>query len=494
MSEVSNRLLNSTSKGPRVPAALVLADGTSYAGFAPAARGEVCGEVCFNTSMTGYPEVLTDPSYAGQIVTMTYPQIGNYGVCLDDVQRSTVALSGFVVHDMCTRPSNWRSQESLPDFLKENGVVAIEGIDTRSLVRHIRETGAQQAIISTEDLDVKSLRAKLSKQPSLTDHNFVSDVSTEERHAYDATNLPKGHEFALAAPEKATHHVVVYDCGVKDGILEGLVRSGCELEVVPWDTPAEDVLAKHPDGVFVSNGPGDPEKVEGTYSQVERLLGNVPFFGICLGHQMLTKACGARIEKLKYGHHGGNQPVENLLTGRVEITAQNHGFGQVFDSLGPIVPDLSGGYEDHQSDLRFWATHHIAPVVQNKKVGRIKLTHVNLNDGTPEGMACLDIPAFSVQYHPEANPGPTDAHYLFTAFCRLMDGRDDYLDIDIAEDRLHGWKFGEDEGSAVKVAHPGYEAAAEEAAKRHAAQEGQRFGGASDGTRDDARGKENAHA
>lgn len=447
-----------------------------YSGYAPAAQGEVYGEVCFNTSMTGYLEVLTDPSYAGQIVAMTYPQIGNYGVCTSDMQRDHIALSGFIVHDMCTLPSNWRSNESLPDFLKEHNVVAIEGIDTRSLVRHIREAGAKQAVISTTDLNKESLLSKLLKQPSLTDHNFVADVSCAHAHAYGSQDLPKEHSFAMADPLPPAHHVVVYDCGVKDGILEGLVRSGCKIEIVPWNTPAEDVLAKHPDGVFVSNGPGDPEKVEGTYSQVKKLLGKVPFFGICLGHQMLTKACGATIEKLKYGHHGGNQPVENLLTGRVEITAQNHGFGQVFSSLGSLVPDQSDGISEHHDDLRFWAKRHVAPVVDNPRVGRIKLTHVNLNDGTPEGMACLDIPAFSVQYHPEACPGPTDAHYLFTAFNRLMDGRDDYLDIDIAKDRLNGWKFGKQEGSEIKVSHPGYEAAVAQAAKRHAQTEDKQLG------------------
>lgn len=492
MSTISEQLLAHTSKHSNAKALLVLADGTTYRGFAPASRGEVFGEVCFNTSMTGYLEVLTDPSYAGQIVAMTYPQIGNYGVCPDDVQRDRVALSGFVVHDMCTEPSNWRSQESLPDFLKRHNVVAIEGIDTRSLVRHIRETGAQQAVLSTEDDDVESLMKKLAAQPSLVDHNFVSDVSREQPQEYHASDMPQGHDFALKAPAGATHHVVVYDCGVKDGILEGLARSGCDLEIVPWNTPAEAVLAKHPDGVFVSNGPGDPDRVEGTYSQVGKLLGKVPFFGICLGHQMLSKACGARIEKLKYGHHGGNQPVENLLTGRVEITAQNHGFGQVFDSLGPLVPEESDGVTEHAHDLRFWTERHVAPVVQNDKVGRIKLTHVNLNDGTPEGMACLDIPAFSVQYHPEANPGPTDAHYLFTAFGRLMDGRDDYLDIDIAADRLHGWKFEEDEGEAVKINPPGYEAAVTAAAKRHVQEE--KNLGANPATPDQASGKENTNA
>ena len=231
----------------------------------------------------------------------------------------------------------------------------------------------------------------------------------------------------------------------------GLSRQGtdalCRLGTLagPWQEvlAAAEVLALNPDGVFLSNGPGDPEAVEGTYSQVEKLLGKVPVFGICLGHQMMGKAAGAGIEKLKYGHRGGNHPVMNLRTGRVEITAQNHGFDILFPSLGPLVPELSGGFKGHEDDLRFWARAGIAPVVDNARFGRIQLTHVNLNDGTAEGVAFLDIPAFSVQYHPEASPGPTDAHYLFTAFSRLMDGRDDFLDIDIAQDRLAGWKFGE---------------------------------------------------
>ena len=243
-------------------------------------------------------------------------------------------------------------------------------------------------------------------------------------------------------PAEPRFKVVVYHCGVKRSILDGLVASGCELTVVPWDTPAEEVLAMGPDGVFLSNGPGDPEAVGETYRQAEKLLGRVPLFGICLGHQMMAKAAGAEIDKLKFGHHGGNHPVQNLLTGRVEVTAQNHGFCPCFQSLGALVPELSGGATEHVEDLREWGRRGIAPVVANERFGRIRLTHVNLDDGTAEGFAFLDVPAFSVQYHPEAAPGPTDAHYLFTAFARLMEGRDDYLDIDIATDRLSGWKFG----------------------------------------------------
>lgn len=451
-SDLAQRIMSRTSKGCASAAILMLADGTVFYGRACGAAGTACGEVCFNTSLEGYFEVLTDPSYAGQIVTMTYPQIGNYGIDLADVQSafpgsaergaSTPALRGMIVHDMCHTPSNWRSCVSVPDYLKDNNIVAVEGIDTRALVRHLRDNGAQQGIISTEIFDLTELAAKLAEAPTLVGENLVKTVSCADEYPYAAADLPAAHAFADAAPAPVKYRVVVYDCGIKRGILEGLVRVGCELTVVPWNTPASRVLEMHPDGVFLSNGPGDPDAVEETYAQVQELIGKVPLFGICLGHQMISLACGAQMEKLKFGHRGGNQPVMNLISHRVEITAQNHGFGLLFPSLGPLVPELSGGFRGHEDDLRFWVRAGIAPVVQNERFGRIQLTHVNLNDGTAEGIAFLDIPAFSVQYHPEANPGPTDAHYLFTAFARLMEGREDYLDIDIAADRLAGWKFG----------------------------------------------------
>ena len=424
----------------------MLEDGSVFEGFSCAAEGEVFGEVCFNTSLEGYLEVISDPSYAGQIITMTYPQIGNYGVNSDDLQADSLALRGLVVHDMCFTPSNWRSEMSLPDYLMQNNVVAIAGIDTRALTMHLRDHGAQRGVISTTDLDTESLLTKVRASEGVVGVNLARTVSRVEASSYDA--LPASHAFAVADARPATYKVVAYDCGVKKSILQGLIRVGCSLMVVPWDTPAEEVLALDPDGVFLSNGPGDPEAVRETYTQVEKLIGKVPLFGICLGHQMISLASGAEMEKLKYGHRGGNQPVMNLLTGRVEITAQNHGFGLLFDSLGPLVPELSGGMSDHVSDLRFWSERRIAPVVQNERFGRIRLTHVNLNDGTAEGIAFLDHPVFSVQYHPEASPGPTDAHYLFTAFTRLMDGDSDYLGIDIATDRLAGWVFGAEEGEA----------------------------------------------
>ncbi len=440
MSELSQSILEKTSKGKRSPALLVLEDGTAFTGLACGAPGETFGEVCFNTSLEGYLEVITDPSYAGQIITMTYPQIGNYGVNRDDVQRDELALRGLVVRDLCETPSNWRSTVSLPAFLKENGVVAIEGVDTRALTRHIRDNGAMRAGLSTEDLSVASLLEKVRASESIVGVNLAKTVSVDATTSF--MRPAPTHDFALApaAPEKR-FSVVAYDCGAKDSIIRNLEAAGAEVTIVPWNTPAQDVLALEPDGVFLSNGPGDPDAVGETYTQVGELLGKVPLFGICLGHQMLSKAAGAKMEKLKFGHRGGNQPVMNLLSGRVEITAQNHGFGQVFESLGPIIPELSGGYSSHVSDLRTWAERKLAPVVANEKYGRIQLTHINLNDGTPEGMAFLDVPAFSVQYHPEASPGPTDAHYLFTAFMRLMAGESDYLKIDIAKDRLAGWKF-----------------------------------------------------
>ncbi|MEG0070484.1 MAG: glutamine-hydrolyzing carbamoyl-phosphate synthase small subunit [Raoultibacter sp.] len=439
MSKISDKLLEHTSKPVAKPALLVLEDGSVFFGTSAAAEGEVFGEICFNTSLEGYLEVISDPSYAGQIITMTYPQIGNYGVNCHDLQAETPALRGLVVHDMCTTPSNWRSQISLPDYLRQQQVVAIEGVDTRALTRHIRDCGAQRAVLSTLDLTVGSLLAKVRKSESIVGVNLVPGVSTEAIHSFEAR--PESHAFALAAARPTRYRVIAYDCGVKRAILENLVSVGCDVIVVPWNTPATEVLKLHPDGVFLSNGPGDPEAVVDTYTQVEQLLGKVPIFGICLGHQMICKAAGARIEKLKFGHRGGNQPVMNLRTQRVEITAQNHGFSLLYPSLGSLVPESSSWHTRHEDDLRFWVRSGTAPVVQNAEFGRIQLTHVNLNDGSAEGIAFLDIPAFSVQYHPEANPGPTDSHYLFTAFTRLMDNRSDYLDIDIAADRLAGWNF-----------------------------------------------------
>lgn len=456
-STVFEHILSNTSKAGAQPAILALEDGTVFRGFSCGASGETSGEICFNTGLVGYLEVVSDPSYAGQIVCMTYPQIGNYGVNEDDVQAPQVALRGLVVRDMCAQPSNWRSHGSLSDFLRKHDVVAIEGIDTRALVRHIREAGAMRAVLSTIDLDETSLIAKAKTTTPLTEENYVAQVSRESAGFYNYEAL---YSFAKDAPVKARFRVVAYDCGVKSAILDGLVEAGCTVEVVPWDTPAQEVLALKPDGVFLSNGPGDPDNVEATFEQVKQLLSKVPIFGICLGHQMLGKAAGAHVEKLKYGHRGINQPVMNLITKRVEITVQNHGFNLVFPSLGSLEPESEQALKEMNAeldgqthawcdmrDLRPWTHIDTPPVVKNDRFGRIQLTHVNLNDGTIEGMRFLDVPAFSVQYHPEAAPGSTDSHYLFSAFTHLMeqwgseDAQGDYLAIDPATDRLAGWKF-----------------------------------------------------
>ena len=410
-------------EGKHPKALLALEDGTVFEGRSCGAAGETFGEVVFNTSMVGYQEIVSDPSYAGQIVTFTYPQVGNYGVNAIDMQRDVLHLRGVVVHDMCYTPSNWQCVQSFPNFLEERGVVAIEGVDTRALTLHLREAGAMQGAISTLDTDPASLVARVKAAPRIGDHNYVADVSTDEPLTF------------APAQGAAAHRVVAYDCGEKTGIAKRLAAVGCEVTMVPWDTPSEDVLALHPDGVFFSNGPGDPQTVPPTVEAVRGVLGRVPVFGICLGNQVVSMAAGAQIEKLKYGHHGGNEPVMNLLTGKVEITAQNHNYGPVFPTFGPLAPELSGGYAEHADDLRFWSERHIAPVVQTAAYGRVRLTHVNLNDGTPEGLQFLDIPAFSMQYHPEAKPGPNDSTYAFVAFCRLMDGRDDYLAIDVREGR-----------------------------------------------------------
>jgi carbamoyl-phosphate synthase small subunit len=416
----------------------MLEDGTFFEGVSCGAEGEATGEICFNTSMVGYLEVLSDPSYAGQIITMTYPQIGNYGVSRADLQRDTLALRGLVVRDMCREPSNFRSEASLPDFLAAQGIVVIEGIDTRRLTRHIRDNGAMRAVISTLDSSASSLRNKVQASPSIVALNLARTVSVAEPFEYVPDD--GAYDFLLKPAPAPRRHVVAYDCGAKRGILRNLHRAGCRVTVVPWDTPATEVLAQNPDGVFFSNGPGDPEPVKETAAAARDLFGKVPVFGICLGHQIIALGAGTRIEKLKFGHRGANHPVMNLRTRRVEITAQNHGFGVIFPSLGPLIPEASGNVAEHADDLRAWVERGIAPVVQNSSFGRIQLTHVNLNDGTTEGLAFLDYPVFCVQYHPEASPGPTDAHYLFTAFMRLMDGREDYLDIDIASDRLAEWR------------------------------------------------------
>lgn len=403
-------------------ALLALEDGSVFEGLSCGAAGETFGEVVFNTSMVGYQEIVSDPSYAGQIVTLTYPQVGNYGVCEEVMQSLELYLRGLVVRDMCRTPNNWTSTGSLPELLSNHGVVAIEGVDTRALTLTIRDKGAMRAAISTVDLDPESLVARVRASERISEHNFVPDVSRKE-----IVTLP--------AQGERRFRVVAFDCGVKQGILDGLTSRGCEVTVVPWDTPAEKVLEMDPDGVFFSNGPGDPEQVGPTAAAARAIIGKKPVFGICLGNQLISIAAGSEIEKLPYGHHGGNEPVMNLLTGKVEITAQNHNYGLVFKTMGELVPELSGGVTEHFDDMREWSRRGIAPVVMTKELGRVRLTHVNLNDGTPEGIQFLDAPTFSVQYHPEACPGPHDSAYLFEAFCRLMEGKEDYLAIDVREGR-----------------------------------------------------------
>ncbi|NTU71739.1 MAG: glutamine-hydrolyzing carbamoyl-phosphate synthase small subunit [Coriobacteriia bacterium] len=408
---------------------LALEDGTVFPGYSCGADGEAGGELCFNTSMSGYQEILTDPSYAGQIVTMTMPHIGNYGVNGADMESRGVFAKGFVVREMCDEPSSWRSESSLPAFLAERGIVAIEGIDTRRLTRHLRECGAMRAVISTTDLDTASLVAKAAAAPGLVGRDLVGEVATPAGYTW-GSEMPPGCELPVdtgVLPVTARYRVVAMDSGIKYNILRRLSESGCELLVLPPTASAEEVLALDPDGVFLANGPGDPSAVGYLYGTLRDLIGVKPVFGICLGHQMLSLAVGADTYKLKYGHRGGNQPVMNLLNGRVEITSQNHGFCVDFASIGALDVEASGGLVLDAADIGAWVKAGVAPVVTSERFGRVQLTHVNLNDMTTEGIRLLDKPAFSVQYHPEAAPGPHDARYLFGAFTRLMDGTADYL-------------------------------------------------------------------
>ena len=409
-------------------AMLALEDGTVFEGWSCGAPGEADGEAVFNTSLSGYQEVVTDPSYAGQIVTMTMPQIGNCGVNGADMESRGSFMRGLVVREMSRITSSWRSEMSLPDFLRSEGVVAIEGIDTRRLTRHIRERGAMRAMISTVDLDASSLVAKAAASPGLVGRDLVREVavgSAFEWGSEDPTGcLPVDTGVLPARPK---YRVVAFDSGVKFNILRRLSEGGCSVRVVPPTTSAAEVLELGCDGVFLANGPGDPAAVDYLYSTVRELLGVVPLFGICLGHQMLSLAVGADTFKLRYGHRGGNQPVMNLLTGRVEITSQNHGFCVDFGSIGALDTELSGGLSFDPADVGAWVGACVAPVVTSAAYGPVQLTHVNLNDMTVEGIRVMERRAFSVQYHPEAAPGPHDARYLFGAFTALMDGGEEYL-------------------------------------------------------------------
>jgi carbamoyl-phosphate synthase small subunit len=365
-------------------ALLALADGTVFAGTSFGAPGEAGGEIVFNTSMSGYQEILTDPSYRGQLVVMTYPEIGNVGVNPEDVESARPYVQGFVVKEYWPHPSNWRAQWSLAQYLQDHAIPGIQGIDTRALVRHIRTHGAQEAIISTIDLDAASLVRKARALPGLIGRDLVREVTCAAPYDWHEGAWVLGHGYGRPVNRDGPR-VVAYDFGIKRNILRSLVQRGCRVHVVPAATAAEDVLRLDPDGIFLSNGPGDPDV--GPYAAIVReLIGRKPIFGICLGHQILGLALGGRTYKLKFGHHGGNQPVMDLTTRKVEITAQNHGFAVDVDSLQ----------------------------------GRATLTHVNLNDQTVEGLAHADVPLFSVQYHPESSPGPHDANYLFERFVQLM--------------------------------------------------------------------------
>jgi carbamoyl-phosphate synthase small subunit len=375
-------------------ALLVLEDGTVFRGQSFGASGEQVGEVVFNTGMTGYQEILTDPSYRGQMVVMTYPHIGNTGVNDEDPESAQPHLRALIVRQACRRESNWRARQTLVQYLSEHDIMALTDVDTRALTRHLRQFGALRGVLSTEDLDPASLQRKALAAPTTSDVDLVAEVTCAEPHEWTEpvaeewqADLRLGESLHISNSQiTQSPHVVAYDCGIKRNILRQLAASGCRVTVVPAGTPAEETLSLHPDGVFLSNGPGDPERVPYTIASVQELLGKVPIFGICLGHQVLGLAMGGRKFKLKFGHHGSNHPVKDLRTGQIAITAQNHNFVIDVDSIRD----------------------------------QVELTHVNLYDGTVEGMRHRSLPAFSVQYHPEAAPGPHDANPLFDEFVRLM--------------------------------------------------------------------------
>ncbi|MDH4099934.1 MAG: glutamine-hydrolyzing carbamoyl-phosphate synthase small subunit [Nitrospirota bacterium] len=368
-------------------ALLALADGRVFTGRPFGMKGEASGEVVFNTSMCGYQEILTDPSYQGQMVTMTYPEIGNYGYNDEDMEAAAPFVRGFIVKEYIDYPSNWRAAGSLGSFMKRHGIVGIQGIDTRALTRHIRSMGAMPGIISSLDLNPDSLVRRAKALPVMTGQDLASQVTCKAPYAWTEGLWELGVGYTNEERIRPLN-VVAFDFGVKYNILRNLVSSGCKVQVVPASTSADDVLAMNPDGIFLSNGPGDPEAVTCAIETVRRLLGKKPIFGICLGHQILGLAMGGKTYKLKFGHRGGNQPVKDLTTGKVEITSQNHGFAVDVDSLG----------------------------------GSVELTHINLNDQTVEGFRHRELPVFSVQYHPEASPGPHDSSYLFRRFTAMMRG------------------------------------------------------------------------
>ncbi len=365
-------------------ATLVLADGTIFRGSSVGATGEKVGEVVFNTAITGYQEILTDPSYRGQIVTMTYPHIGNTGVNFEDNEAVRPYLAGFIVKEFCPHPSNWRKNDDLGDFLKKHGIMGLHGIDTRRLTRNLRETGAKKGIISTEDHGHESLEKKVRDFPDIEGLDLVKEVTCSEPYDWDEPTWRWN-----ASPERPQpqFRVAAYDFGIKQNILRLLVDAGAKVRVFPADTPADEVLEFEPDGIFLSNGPGDPQVATYAIENVRKLIGKKPIFGICLGHQILGLALGGKTFKLTFGHHGANHPVRRLETGHVEITSQNHNFA--------VDP------ESVRSECA--------------------ITHVNLNDRTVEGFVHKKYPLFSIQYHPEASPGPHDSRYLFDRFRKLIE-------------------------------------------------------------------------
>ncbi|MFC1558477.1 glutamine-hydrolyzing carbamoyl-phosphate synthase small subunit [candidate division KSB1 bacterium] len=369
-------------------ALLALEDGKYFEGESFGAEGESTGEVVFNTSMTGYQEILTDPSYKGQMVLMTYPEIGNYGVNMDDVESRKPYVEGFIVREGSRIHSNWRSVKSLHDYLYENGVTGIQGIDTRALTRHLRNHGSKIGIISTVDLNSDSLVERAKNVPSIIGRDIVQEVAYTEEFVWRDKRIRNYVDIDKSTIKEKKYSVAVIDCGVKFNILRQLSDYDCALTIYPPKVTAEEIFNNNHDGVFYSNGPGDPEGVPYVIENARKLIGNIPIFGICLGHQILALALNATTYKLKFGHHGGNHPVKNLATGSIEITAQNHNFC--------VEPETM------------------------KKSG-LELTHINLYDNTCEGMKYPGKFMFTVQYHPEASPGPHDSRYLFKEFTRLMD-------------------------------------------------------------------------